>query len=414
MFVTSGLHADIQPKFTIVPIVSHGNQVKVTKVGSAGVIYRVTNKTKITRTLTISPIKGVIQKTGGAGSCSKFFTLGPNQSCLLALEIQGRQIPKEGYIGGPVVCKSHPDGTPDPFLCSQPSVSNSLYVTFIQLAYITNSTTNTVSKCTLAANGTFSSCVDSGVGSHFNAPGEIAIHPSLPIAYVVNSGSDSVSHCTVGNEGRFVTCTDFSGGSFPFNNPEGITLNGAGTIAYVPNTGSNTVSQCLINSNGTFNNCTEAGTMPSTSAPFGVALNASGTLAYVTCCEAVIKCFIQSNGSFGVCVDSGAGEQFSVADGITLNKSNSIAYVVNQGAPDDGISVCQVVRGNFLGCRLFSLPPGFDNPTDIVLNRAETLAYISTMSSTVAVCTIKSDGNLGSCMDSGWIFGQSLGITLSE
>lgn len=44
------LHADAKPKFSIVPL--GGNHLKINKVGTAEVIYQVTNNTKINRTLT--------------------------------------------------------------------------------------------------------------------------------------------------------------------------------------------------------------------------------------------------------------------------------------------------------------------------------------------------------------------------
>ncbi|KTD59943.1 hypothetical protein [Legionella shakespearei] len=409
--ISSVLHADARPKFSIVPLEPQENHLKITKVGAGEVIYRVTNNTKITRTLTLTPQKGVVQKTNMPGSCPAQFTLAPNQSCSLHIEVHGNQIAREGHVGGPVVCKSN-NGAADPFLCSQPSLVNSLYVTFIQIAYVSNAVSGTVSKCSLAANGTFSSCVDSGVGAQFDTPAEISIHPSLPIAYVVNSSSDSVSRCTMDNDGSFVSCTKFFGGSVPFESPEGIVLNHDGSIAYVANASSTEVSQCVLNPDGTFNNCVVAGTVPSSNTPFGIALNSAGTFAYVTCCDAVIKCFIKSNGAFGACIDSGVGATFNFANGIVINKSDTIAYVVDQGIPGYGISVCQMFKGALVSCRLFTLPAFFDVPSDIVLNRSETLAYIST-DNTVAVCAIRPDGNLEQCVNSGGSFDDARGIALS-
>jgi DNA-binding beta-propeller fold protein YncE len=407
--ISSVLHADAKTKFSIVPLGE--NHLKITKVGAAEVIYQMTNNTKITRTLTLTPQKGLVQKTNIPGSCSAQFTLAPNQSCALHIEVHGNQIAREGYVGGPVICKSS-NGAPDPFLCSQPSLVNSLYVTFIQIAYVSNAALNTVLKCTLAANGAFSSCVDSGVGAQFNTPAEISIHPTLPVAYVANSNGDSVSQCSMDNDGNFVSCTLFLGGSVPFEAPEGIVLNHDGSIAYVANALKTEVSQCMLNPDGTFNNCVVAGTVPSSNTPFGIALNSAGTFAYVTCCDAVIKCFIKSNGAFGTCIDSGVGATFNFANGIVINKSDTIAYVVDQGVPGYGISVCQMAHGAFTSCRLFTLPAFFGIPSDIVLNRSETLAYIST-DNTVAVCAIRPDGNLGQCVNSGGVFDDARGIALT-
>ena len=90
--------------------------------GVATVSYQVTNQTTITRTLTTKTIKGVTQSKGGAGVCSRPFTLAPQQSCRLVLKIHGDTMPAV-IGGGPVVCKtqSNIDPSPDPFLCAQPT-----------------------------------------------------------------------------------------------------------------------------------------------------------------------------------------------------------------------------------------------------------------------------------------------------
>ncbi len=92
-------------------------------------MYRVTNQTKITRTLTTVPIQGVEQVTT-AGNCPSPFTLGPNEACLLELEIRGEEVPPGGIQGGPQGCKTQGPGnnSPNPFLCSQPATGNQLKV----------------------------------------------------------------------------------------------------------------------------------------------------------------------------------------------------------------------------------------------------------------------------------------------
>jgi hypothetical protein len=67
-FMCAGLAFAAQPKFTMVPTTP--TTLTVAANQTATVQYEVTNKTKITRTLTTKPIAGVSQSTTGAGVCS--------------------------------------------------------------------------------------------------------------------------------------------------------------------------------------------------------------------------------------------------------------------------------------------------------------------------------------------------------
>ncbi|MDR3443116.1 MAG: sialidase family protein [Legionella sp.] len=120
--------ADSQPKFTIVPTTV--TSIEVLSTDTYTVQYRVTNQTKITRTLTMVPINSISQKNSDVGSCANPFTLSSKQSCLLTLSINGRQLPVKGIHAGPVVCKTKGsnDNSPDPLLCSQPSASAALNI----------------------------------------------------------------------------------------------------------------------------------------------------------------------------------------------------------------------------------------------------------------------------------------------
>lgn len=121
------LHAETQPKFTVEPLTPTTFVLPVNL--TATIVYRVTNVTQITRTLTMGPISGVTQITSGTGVCSNPFTLAHGQSCLLTLQVNGGQM-QHTITYGPVICKTNgpTDNTPDPFLCSQPSALNSLHI----------------------------------------------------------------------------------------------------------------------------------------------------------------------------------------------------------------------------------------------------------------------------------------------
>ncbi len=132
-FISTALYAETQPKFDIIPTTA--TTWSIPSNGFATVSYCVTNRTKITRTLTVSPVPGIVQQTSVVGTapcatpCSNPFTLAHNQSCFLTLQLDGSQLQGE-IVAGPVVCKTNGPGnnTPDPFLCSQPSALNSLHI----------------------------------------------------------------------------------------------------------------------------------------------------------------------------------------------------------------------------------------------------------------------------------------------
>lgn len=149
------LHAQTQPKFSIVPTTP--TDVLILRNDTTTVQYRVTNNTKITRTLVMTPIAGITPDTNGAGFCSNPFTLAPNESCLLTLPIVPQTLQKNAIVGGPVVCKtkSATNNSPNPLLCSQPAQADILRVLLIDfitvnpgsLTFVANSTgTVTVSN----------------------------------------------------------------------------------------------------------------------------------------------------------------------------------------------------------------------------------------------------------------------------
>jgi hypothetical protein len=140
LLLTTTLIAETQPKFSIIPTTPTTITVPVNR--SVTVIYRVTNQTKLTRTLTMKGIPGITQATFGAGYCSNPFTLASGHSCLLVLPIIGSQIPGKTVIGGPVICKTKGpgDNSPDPFLCSEACNGNSLNITIGVSTYLIGGT----------------------------------------------------------------------------------------------------------------------------------------------------------------------------------------------------------------------------------------------------------------------------------
>ncbi|MDR3442571.1 MAG: sialidase family protein [Legionella sp.] len=130
VFNTPLIYAQAQPKFSLLPTSS--SIINMTQGSTANITYKVTNNTRVTRTLTLVPTSGITQIVAGAGSCASPFTLAMGKSCFLNLKLNSKQLPAS-VNGGPEVCKTYGPGNnaPDPFLCSQPSAQNSLHITIV-------------------------------------------------------------------------------------------------------------------------------------------------------------------------------------------------------------------------------------------------------------------------------------------
>jgi alpha-tubulin suppressor-like RCC1 family protein len=119
--------AGTKAKFSLEPLTS--TVLNLTNNAVELVSYRVTNNTKITRTLTFEPHDGLIQYTVGAGLCPSPFTLAYGDSCILTL-IATTENAVNSQVGGPIVCKTNSisDTSANPFLCSRPSASAALHI----------------------------------------------------------------------------------------------------------------------------------------------------------------------------------------------------------------------------------------------------------------------------------------------
>lgn len=138
-------------------------------------------------------------------------------------------------------------------------ITNVAVSCMVTAAYVTNTTSNSVSRCPINPNGSFASCIDLGnPGVTFSGLRSIVLNHAKSLAYVANANSNTVSKCPINPDGTFATCVD-SGVGAVFSGPREITLNNAESIAYVVNLSNNTVSKCSTNSNGTFTACADSG-----------------------------------------------------------------------------------------------------------------------------------------------------------
>lgn len=128
-----------RPMWTLTP--QTATTLTVQSDSSATVRYTVTNQTTRTLGLAMKSIQGVTQETSNPGTCASPFSLSPYQSCTLALRLNGSALPSS-INGGPVICQTNTDGTPNPSACYQPSSNNQLKITKLDIATISASVSN--------------------------------------------------------------------------------------------------------------------------------------------------------------------------------------------------------------------------------------------------------------------------------
>ncbi len=201
------------PKFLLTPTTATTHQLSVNDVVTVG--YQVTNQTKITRTLTTKPLQGVTQVSTQPSSCSNPFTLGPNESCLLELEIRGADVATGGIQGGPQVCKTQGPGnnSPNPFLCSQPETANQLGITVLAVPPMTSLKIST-NELAIAKQGIFTAASGAGpapskarkliitnIGTAVAQDVDFSISPGLPADTAITPSS------TCGNIAPGKACT---------------------------------------------------------------------------------------------------------------------------------------------------------------------------------------------------------------
>lgn len=406
------IYSGTQPKFTLIPTTPTTLTLDANSTATVG--YQVTNKTKLTRTLTMVPIQGVTQITG-SGLCANPFTLTPNSTCTLMVLVNGSQLPANGVSSGPEICKTL-DGTtntPDPTLCSQPSQVNSLRVSSAQggnhSAFITDRFNSRLVSCTISSSGTLSNCVPTPNPTPAPSYG-ITHHPSLGIIYYV-SDTSVITTCNVDSNSNLSNCTTANPNG-AISNPFGIAINSMGTMAYVTNYGGGgtTVAMCSINPTGVITSCTlSPGIFIS---PAGVAVSPSGAIVYITEFNSnnVFKC----NSDLSVCTNMNPGNTMGLSNPnvVVLNGSANKAYISNFNS---GITTCSIdATGTFNSCSSFTDPAIVANPIGISLNALGTIAYIADFNNpyNIATCNINAQGNLVSPCTSISLGSQAGGITI--
>jgi hypothetical protein len=112
-----------RPLWTLTPLTS--TSVSVPTNGTAIIKYRVTNVSKNTRSLSVSPITGIHQDTTNI-YCKNPFILPSEYSCTLKLDVSGNQL-LSNITSGPIVC----DSTSKGLQCYQPSSGDQLSIKLV-------------------------------------------------------------------------------------------------------------------------------------------------------------------------------------------------------------------------------------------------------------------------------------------
>ena len=347
-------------------------------------------------------------------------TLSANTNCTFLLSLSEQAQSNQTYIFS----------TTGTDVSNSPSELSVNKVNIVGIAFVTDTVTDSVTRCTLNENGDFIVCVDAAaansVKTGFSSPRGITLNTDNTIAFVTNpktvTDPASVTRCTLNENGDFIVCVDAAAANSVktgFSFPMGITLNTDNTIAFVADLSTDSVIRCTLNENGDFIACADAAAAnslkPGFSSPRGITLNTDNTIAFVadpgTNPDSVIRCTLNENGDFIACADAAAANSvktgFSFPMGITLNTDNTIAFVTDPGTVTDPESVIRCTlneNGDFIACAdaaaANSVKTGFSFPMGITLNTDNTIAFVTdTGTDSVIRCTLNENGDFIACAD---------------
>ena len=385
--------------------------------------YKVTNNTKVTRTLTMVPIPNVSQVTGERSECGNPFVLAPNQSCNLTLYVNG-SVQRSNYAGGPVVCATKPGtNTPNPFYCSQPEQSIELFIypvpavtPTLNKLYVSNWDGGSISLCYINDLGHFEHCLVSAVSDTFVNPEALAINGQY--LYVANIGG-GMSSCSIDtNSGELTNCqnsiTDTP--NPPVYGPDGIAIQNS--TAYISNSGLDDLAKqgvtiCTVDGPN-LKNCNFTRGDASFSIPSDLAL--FNNTVYVTNFESqTTYCTVDNP----LCINpnqgqiTGTGDLLSEPEGlfITAVNGSDYAYFTNHG--NHTVTLCKITTPTtFVNCaNTAGYFTGFGN---LALLNSSLKAYIPSGLKTIAVCDVNpEDATLRNCVDSNEIsFNNPSGLAI--
>ncbi|MDF1684465.1 MAG: YncE family protein [Legionellaceae bacterium] len=409
LILSGALQAAPQAKFAVEPTAGTVTAALLPSNFKQNVQYQVTNNTQTTRTLTTVPIAGVSQITTGVGACSSPFTLAPQQSCLLDLQVNASQMSASGILGGPKVCKAQGgSANPDLFLCSEPSPAQSLGFSssgFGQFIFVLNQGSGTLSSCQLGSEGgLLGGCSVAATG--FTAPEALTINPHNNMLYITDSGTNTISRCPFDRAtGTVGECFDAGGTGFDL--PFGVSISPDGTMLYASNGGGaigvgiGSVSACTIDAStgelsGCINNRSATFDLPS-----DMTINNTGTLAYVSNFTANTISVCNIVGTTVTSCDDSSGNNFDGPEGIMLSPSGAYAYITNNTS--NSVTRCAVDHtGSGLLSSCVVTEGNFDGTGNLAFNLVGDTAYVPNEAlNQLFMCSVQSEtGGLFNCVDS--------------
>jgi 6-phosphogluconolactonase (cycloisomerase 2 family) len=401
--LSGALHATTQAKFTVVPTAGAVTQVLLPSNFKQNVQYQVTNTTQITRTLTTVPIQGVTQITTGAGACPSPFTLAPQQSCLLNLQVNASQMSASGILGGPQVCKTQSNSTsPDLFLCSEPSPAQSLGFSTTnkgQFVFVTNQGAGNISSCQIGSEDRLlGGCFIAATG--FSAPEALTMNPLRTMLYVTDTGTNAISRCSFDDAtGTVSACVDAGGTGF--NLPSGASVSPDGSVLYVSNGGGiSAVTACNISATtGSLSGCVQ-NTIPGVDTAFDLTLNNGGDRLYIADFVNSTIAVCRANVTTVDLCDNTSGTNFDGPEGVTLSPLGRNLYVANNTSNNITRCTTDVETGLLSACNVTS--GNFDGDGNIALNNTGEFSYIPNFAlNQLFLCSVQAEtGELFNCKDS--------------
>jgi hypothetical protein len=280
-------------------------------------------------------------------------------------------------------------------------VIGTLTVKPVPFIYFTSFRSNYISHCGVTSDGHLVNCetdlsLPSGTG-----PEGIALNKNNTLAYYNNKLEDALYMCNiVAATGSLIDCINSgaTGGEALSENTQGVVFHPVlSNVIYVP-AYNRFLSQCPLSADGTIGACSNSTATYGVDTPMnnfiGMGLNVAGNVAYLINEQSpniVLACDVntESGALIYPCQDTEASNLASKIRGIAITSDNLKAYI--SGA--DTVTTCDVNNRLLNNCEatIFS---EISNGVNIALNQSETLAYLTTDTTTVATCTIDASTRL--------------------
>lgn len=395
------------PAWTLIP--SSSSTISVPQNQTTSITYTVTNQLKTPHTLAVYKFPKGISQNISPGYCSNSFTLKSHESCELVLDIDGSLI-KKRVVGGPILCQTNPNGTPNASQCYQPSKNDRLDITKtpsqFHYSYVPTGFLGSVYVCTVNPNGTYNTCnttPSSNVPSWQPSAITFATFSGVQYGYVATGATGTIYRCVLNVDGSLSDCNPTIPSGPHYAGAQGISfamVNGT-QYAYVSDD-VDSVFYCTLNSDGTFNTCSPT---PSSAAPTWRPLSvtfttASGTqYAYVANPDGgVLQCSLNPNGTFNVCnvtPSSGAPNWSPSSIAFATVSGVQYAYV---GDFNGNLYQCTVLSdGSLNSCGKTPTVAPTWTPVSVAVETFSGKQYAYIAASDVYQCSINSNGALSNC-----------------